>query len=101
MGAVPPPPPPSTSTPDASARAAEPGFALGPATRLLWRSADSVHLELGHRAVVVDGLPAGLITELVGRAASAGADTGGPSGSGAALSADTRAALQDLAGDGF
>jgi bacteriocin biosynthesis cyclodehydratase domain-containing protein len=34
---------------------------LGPATRLLWRSPTSVHLELGSRAVVVDGLPTPLI----------------------------------------
>ncbi|WP_375476747.1 TOMM precursor leader peptide-binding protein [uncultured Jatrophihabitans sp.] len=31
---------------------------LGPATRLLWRSPDCVHLEVGDRAVVVEGLPA-------------------------------------------
>jgi hypothetical protein len=29
---------------------------LGPATRLLWRSVDAVHLELGSRAVLVEGL---------------------------------------------
>lgn len=29
---------------------------LGPATRLLWRSADAVHLELGSSAVLVEGL---------------------------------------------
>jgi uncharacterized metal-binding protein len=42
----------------------EPGSAdlmLGPATRLLWRATDSVHLELGGRGVVVDGLPAALV----------------------------------------
>jgi hypothetical protein len=34
---------------------------LGPATRLLWRSPDSVHLELGSSGVVVDGLPVPLL----------------------------------------
>jgi hypothetical protein len=34
---------------------------LGPATRLLWRTPDSVHLELGAHAVVVDGLPTALV----------------------------------------
>ncbi|MDT4914719.1 MAG: hypothetical protein QOC66_3847 [Pseudonocardiales bacterium] len=34
---------------------------LGPATRLLWRSPDSVHLELGSSAVVVEGLPVALL----------------------------------------
>jgi bacteriocin biosynthesis cyclodehydratase domain-containing protein len=43
-----------------------PELALGPATRMLWRSPGSVHLELGSRAVVVDGLP----PEVVRRVAS-------------------------------
>lgn len=34
---------------------------LGPATRMLWRSPESVHFELGNRAVVVDGLPTPVI----------------------------------------
>jgi hypothetical protein len=34
---------------------------LGPATRMLWRSPHSVHLELGSNAVVVEGLPTSLI----------------------------------------
>src|SRR5581483_4009278 len=34
---------------------------LGPATRLLWRATDSVHLELGGREVVVDGLPTAVV----------------------------------------
>ncbi len=34
---------------------------LGPATRMLWRSPESVHLELGSHAVVVEGLPMPLI----------------------------------------
>ena len=41
----------------------EPGaeLALSPAARLLWRSPESVHLELGGSAVVVDGLPPSLV----------------------------------------
>jgi hypothetical protein len=34
---------------------------LGPATRLLWRAPDSLHLELGSAEVVVDGLPAPVV----------------------------------------
>jgi hypothetical protein len=34
---------------------------LSPATRMLWRSPDSVHLELGSQGVVVEGLPTALI----------------------------------------
>ncbi len=37
---------------------------LSPAARLFWRSPESVHLELGSRAVVVDGLPARLIRRI-------------------------------------
>ncbi|MGI8677575.1 MAG: hypothetical protein ACR2LX_02590 [Jatrophihabitans sp.] len=48
----------------ASVNAAPPHYVLGPATRLLWRSPDSVHLELGSRAVVVDGLPARVISRV-------------------------------------
>lgn len=52
----------------AADRRAEPSteFTLGPATRMLWRSPESVHLEIGTRAVVVDGLP----PEVVRRVAS-------------------------------
>jgi hypothetical protein len=39
-------------------------LALGPATRLLWRGPDSVHLELGSRAVVVTGLDAEVIRQV-------------------------------------
>ncbi len=40
---------------------------LGPATRLLWRTPDSVHLELGGRAVIVEGLPQQTIGRMVAR----------------------------------
>jgi len=39
-------------------------LALGPATRLLWRGPDTVHLELGGRAVVVEGLPVPVLRRL-------------------------------------
>lgn len=40
---------------------------LGPATRLLWRSPEEIHLELGQRSMVVGGLPAGLIRRIASR----------------------------------
>jgi bacteriocin biosynthesis cyclodehydratase domain-containing protein len=66
---------------------------LGPATRLLWRSPESVHLELGDRAVVVDGLP----TDLVRRVAAPTPSAGPP------VPADdhSAAALADLADSGY
>lgn len=68
-------------------------LSLGPATRLLWRSPESVHFELGDHAVVVDGLP----TDLVRRIAS-------PVPSAPALlptDEHSDATLSDLAGSGF
>lgn len=44
---------------------------LGPATRLLWRSPESVHFELGSRGVVVEGLPPGLVGLLASRSVPA------------------------------
>lgn len=44
-----------------------PATTLGPAARLLWRSASSVQLELGSRRVCVDGIAAPVVGELVGR----------------------------------
>lgn len=41
---------------------------LGPATRLLWRSTDTVHLEMGSRSVVVEGLAPALVTRIASRA---------------------------------
>ena len=68
------------------------GFVLSPAARLLWRTADSVHLELGGRGVVVDGLDSRLVGHVVpGRAV---ADL-------PPLAPDARAALDTLAEDGF
>ena len=68
-------------------------LALGPATRLLWRSPESVHLELGDRAVVVDGLP----TDIVRRVASPTTPTGPPPPG----DDHSDAALADLAAGGY
>jgi bacteriocin biosynthesis cyclodehydratase domain-containing protein len=68
-------------------------FGLGPATRLLWRSPESVHLELGDRAVVVDGLP----TDLVRRIAAASPPAKTP----VELDRGSDPALADLADGGY
>lgn len=68
-------------------------LALGPATRLLWRSPDSVHLEMGGSAVVVDGLP----TAVVRRLAAAGS----PAGVAAPIDAAAHAVLAELADAGY
>ena len=48
-----------------SAEPADAGdLALGPATRLLWRGPDTVHLELGSQAVVVAGLDPEVIRQV-------------------------------------
>lgn len=66
---------------------------LSPATRLLWRAPDSIHLRLGSREVVVDGLP----TQFVHRVASPGpADTTAPP-----LDASARHALVTLTEAGY
>ncbi|MDT4941015.1 MAG: hypothetical protein QOJ34_1104 [Pseudonocardiales bacterium] len=66
---------------------------LGPATRLLWRSPESVHLELGGRAVVVDGLP----TALARRVSSPQLPPEAP----APIDERSRAALAELAEAGY
>lgn len=43
-------------------------LALAPGVRLLWRSPSSIHLELGARAVVVEGLPERLVRRLANSA---------------------------------
>ena len=40
---------------------------LTPATRLLWRAPDSVHLERPGHSVIVDGLPPAVVAQLAGR----------------------------------
>lgn len=47
--------------------AAPPTTVLNPAARLLWRSQDSVQLELGGRRVVVDGVGRAGVRQLIGR----------------------------------
>ena len=66
---------------------------LGPATRMLWRSPDAVHLELGSRAVVVEGLP----TALIRRVASPIAPSAPPP----VVDAAARLALATLTEGGF
>jgi hypothetical protein len=68
-------------------------LALGPATRLLWRSPESVHLELGCHAVVVDGLPTPLIRRVASPARPPDPDP--------PLDPDSRHALTTLADAGF
>lgn len=51
---------------------------LSPAARLLWRSPHSVHLELGSRAVVVDGLPPRLVRRIAAPTPPRGSDDVGP-----------------------
>jgi hypothetical protein len=69
---------------------------LGPATRLLWRSPDSVHLELGGNAVVVDGLPTDLVRRI---AAPTPPDV--TAGSAAVTDEPSAATLADLADGGY
>ena len=69
-------------------------LSLGPATRLLWRSSESVHLELGNRAVVLDGAPPHLLRLLASRTQPAGEM--GPD-----LAAETRDAFDGLLDAGF
>jgi len=77
--------------PVSDASAAE--LSLGPATRLLWRSPESVHLELGDHALVVDGLP----TDLVRRIAAATP----PDRSAVAIDAASDETLAELADSGY
>jgi bacteriocin biosynthesis cyclodehydratase domain-containing protein len=43
------------------------GYVVNPAARLLWRTPSSIQLELGHRALVVDGVDADVIRSLTGQ----------------------------------
>jgi bacteriocin biosynthesis cyclodehydratase domain-containing protein len=60
-----------TVRPAARSAAAEPpaagDLALAPVTRLLWRGPSSIHLELGDRAVVVDGLAPSVVARIAAR----------------------------------
>jgi len=76
--------------PDRAARAPSAAdIALGPATRLLWRAPDTVHLELGSRAVVVAGLDPEVIRQVASPSRRAGDALDEPSGQ--ALAALTEA----------
>jgi bacteriocin biosynthesis cyclodehydratase domain-containing protein len=43
------------------------GTVVGPATRMLWRGPDQLHLELGGDAMVVEGLPEHVVHAIAGR----------------------------------
>jgi hypothetical protein len=53
-----------------SVRVLDQGVVLNPSTRVLWRSADVVQLELGRRALVLEGVDSALIADLTGLTAS-------------------------------
>jgi hypothetical protein len=55
-----------------AARITAPRFTVNPAARLLWRGPELVQLELGSRAVVVEGADATLVRRLVRRPSAAG-----------------------------
>jgi bacteriocin biosynthesis cyclodehydratase domain-containing protein len=70
-----------------------PDLTLGPATRLLWRSPDAVHLELGRQAVIVEGLPSTVVSRIASPVA--------PARPTEPLPESVRAALATLADAGF
>ncbi len=63
---------------------------LNPATRLLWRGVDSVQLELGRQAVVLEGVDATTIRHLVAPAVPVDAPDGAPDDSADLMRADPR-----------
>jgi hypothetical protein len=87
--------------------AREPAVVLNPSTRVLWRSEDVVQLELGRRALVLEGVDSALIAALTGPAASTGGNTsvGGSArpdnGPGAPAPPGFDTALAALSRDGF
>lgn len=72
-------------------------FMLGPATRLLWRAPDSVQLELGGHAVVVEGLALDDLRRIATRSAPSGTLTEARRPTDTA----TRAALESLTESGY
>lgn len=69
-------------------------WVLGPATRVLWRGADSVCLGLGEREVVLTGVDGALVGTLAGRDTVAAPE-------GRVLDATSHAVLRDLHDAGF
>jgi hypothetical protein len=61
---------------DANPTSASSYARLNPATRVLWRTVDSVQLELGRKSVVVEGVDADAVRRLLG-VAPAGIDSAG------------------------
>ncbi len=80
--------------PSGSTTADDGAYMLAPATRLLWRSPAAVHLELGSRAVVVEGLPGAVIAQLASRPTA-------PPPPRVVPDDDTRHALRTLAEAGY
>ena len=70
------------------------GYVLNPATRVLWRSPSCIQLELGRRAVMLEGIDANAIRALTGQAAD-----GGPASTSAAKPFES--AVGPLAAAGF
>jgi hypothetical protein len=73
---------------------------LNPSARLLWRSHDCVQVELGTRAVVIDGVDSALISALTTATAPAPSDAGRTHGARDVADA-LRPALAQLRADGF
>ena len=81
---------------DSDGRGDPGGLRLAPATRLLWRARNSVQLEMGDRAMIVDGLPPATIAAFTARPRSDGsAPAAVPAGG------EEHAALAELTGSGF
>lgn len=94
----PPGKPPAATVPPVPPVPTDPGLVLSPATRLLWRSPTSIHLEHGRSAVVVDGLPVSLVRRL---AAPARLDRVSGAEDVPVPDADARLALQALVQAGY
>lgn len=68
---------------------------LAPGTRLLWRARNSVQLELGDRAVIVDGLPPATVAAVAARSRTAAVPPAAAAGD------EEHAALAELTRAGF
>src|ERR1700722_19502686 len=77
--------------PDAPTTLSAQALILNPSTRVLWRSPDSVQLELGSRALVIDGIDGATVGDLAGRGLRSGTCTDCQPGLSATLAALTSA----------
>ena len=78
-------------------RVPAPDVMLGPATRLLWRTHDAIHLELGGQAVIVTRLP----QPVIDRIASSAPRRRGARVPASSTDGDSREALVELAARGY